>query len=75
MPGFVTLFGVALLTIAALTVGRQCGRRALQVRAPPRPATCGVAIDVPLIVFVAVSFVFQVDVMLEPGAKMSTQVP
>ena len=31
--------------------------------------------DVPLIVFVALSLVFQDDVMLEPGAKMSTQVP
>ena len=39
------------------------------------PATCGVAIEVPLIVFVAVSAVCQDDVMLEPGAKRSTQVP
>ena len=31
--------------------------------------------DVPLIVLVAVSLVFQDEVMLEPGAKMSTQVP
>ena len=29
----------------------------------------------PLIVLVAVSLVIQADVMLEPGAKMSTQVP
>jgi hypothetical protein len=34
-----------------------------------------VAIDVPLMVFVAVSLVFHDDVMLEPGAKMSTHVP
>ena len=33
------------------------------------------AIEVPLIVFVAVLLVFQADVMLEPGAKRSTQVP
>ena len=39
------------------------------------PATCGEAIDVPLIVFVAVLLVYQADVMLEPGAKMSTHVP
>ena len=39
------------------------------------PATCGVAIDVPLIVLVAVSLVFQAEVMLSPGAKMSMQVP
>jgi hypothetical protein len=39
------------------------------------PATCGVAIDVPDIVFVAVSLVFQDEVILDPGANMSTQVP
>ena len=39
------------------------------------PATCGVAIEVPEIVLVAVSLVLQADVMLEPGAKISTQVP
>jgi hypothetical protein len=39
------------------------------------PAVCGVAIEVPLIVFVAVSFVYHEDRMLTPGAKMSTQVP
>ena len=37
--------------------------------------TCGVAMEVPEIVFVAVSLVFQDEVMLEPGAKMSRQVP
>jgi hypothetical protein len=31
--------------------------------------------DVPLIVFVAVVDVSQAEVMLRPGAKMSTQVP
>jgi hypothetical protein len=39
------------------------------------PVTCGVAMEVPLIVLVAVLLVFQADVMLLPGAKMSTQVP
>src|SRR5919198_5699255 len=39
------------------------------------PATCGVAIEVPLIVLVAVSLVSQDEVMLTPGAKMSVQVP
>ena len=39
------------------------------------PATCGVAIEVPEIVLVAVSLEFQDDVMLLPGAKMSTHVP
>ena len=39
------------------------------------PATCGVAIEVPLMVFVAVSLVFHAEVMLDPGANRSTQVP
>ena len=39
------------------------------------PTTCGVAIDVPLMVLVAVELVFHADVMPEPGANMSTQVP
>src|SRR5688572_21605540 len=39
------------------------------------PATCGVAIDVPEIVFVAVVLVYHEEVMLMPGAKRSTQVP
>jgi hypothetical protein len=34
-----------------------------------------VAIDVPLIVFVAVVLVYQAEVIDEPGAKMSVQVP
>jgi hypothetical protein len=36
---------------------------------------CGVAIDVPLIVFVAVSLVYQADVIDTPGANQSTQLP
>lgn len=39
------------------------------------PATCGAAIEVPEIVLVALFEVYQAEVMLEPGAKMSTQVP
>ena len=39
------------------------------------PATCGDAIDVPLIVAVAVLLVMYADVMDEPGALMSTHVP
>jgi hypothetical protein len=34
-----------------------------------------VAIDVPEMLLVAVSLVFQEEVMLDPGAKISTQVP
>ena len=39
------------------------------------PVTCGVAIDVPLIVLVAVLLVYQAQVMPTPGANRSTQVP
>src|ERR1051325_1882474 len=39
------------------------------------PQTCGVAMEVPLMVFVAVVDVSQAEVMFTPGAKMSTQVP
>jgi hypothetical protein len=34
-----------------------------------------VAIEVPLMVLVAVSLEFQAEVMFSPGAKMSVQVP
>jgi len=36
---------------------------------------CGVAIEVPLIVFVAVLLVCHAEVMLTPGANQSTQLP
>lgn len=39
------------------------------------PAVCGVAIDVPLIVRVAVVLVCQADVIETPGANQSTQLP
>jgi hypothetical protein len=39
------------------------------------PATCGVAIDVPLIVLVAVGPVCQALVIATPGANRSTQEP
>lgn len=39
------------------------------------PVTCGVAIDVPLMVFVAVVFVDHADIIDDPGANKSTQVP
>ena len=62
MPGLVTLFGVAL----ASRCSRTCG--GVAVGFAPRtsaaaPATCGVAIDVPLIVLVAVLLEFHADVM------------
>src|SRR5688500_5026960 len=39
------------------------------------PATCGLAIDVPLMVLVADVVVYQALVMLLPGANTSTQLP
>src|SRR5215207_1467157 len=39
------------------------------------PATCGEAIDVPLIVLVALSLPIQAEVIATPGASMSTQEP
>src|SRR5207253_7042864 len=75
-PGraFVILFGVptdfsALCTVAGDAVGL------LARNSAAAPVTCGVAIDVPLIVLVAVSLSIQADVMPTPGAKMSVQVP
>ena len=74
VPAFVTLFGVELLMIAAVTVaGKALGF--VSRNSAATPATCGVAIDVPEIVFIAVSLVFHDDVMSLPGAKMSRQVP
>ena len=63
------LFSIAAVTVAGDAVGFVSKNRAAT------PATCGVAIEVPEIVFVAVSLVFQDEVMLEPGAKISTHVP
>jgi hypothetical protein len=39
------------------------------------PATCGAAIEVPLIVLVASGEVYHAEVIEEPGARMSTQRP
>ena len=39
------------------------------------PATCGQAIEVPLMVLVALLLVCHVEVMEVPGAKMSKQLP
>ncbi len=61
-------------TSAARTAAGEATGLALRCRAAA-PATCGVAMDVPLIVFVAVVPVYQADVMLEPGANRSRQVP
>ncbi len=74
VPGLVTFPVVALsltaaATVAGVAVGSPCRYSAAA------PATCGVAIDVPLSVAVAVSEVYHDETMLEPGANRSTQVP
>jgi hypothetical protein len=65
---------VALLTIAAVTVAGEAPEFVSRNSAAT-PATCGAAIEVPEMVLVAVSLVLHAEVMLEPGAKMSRQVP
>src|SRR5688500_7331956 len=74
VPGLPTLFGVAADTKASRTC---CGDApGLPARtSAAAPATCGDAIDVPLIVFVAVSPVLHADVMPTPGANTSVHVP
>ena len=74
MPALLTWFRVELLMMAAVTVDGEADGFVSRNNAAT-PVTCGVAIDVPEIVFVAVSLVFHDEVMLLPGAKMSTQVP
>lgn len=74
MPALVTTPVVAeftrpLRTVSGAEPGYCCRYRAAA------PTTCGVAIDVPLIVFVAVSLVCQVDMIEDPGAKMSRHDP
>jgi len=67
-------FRDAALTIAFLTVAGDAVRLFCRNRAAT-PATCGVAMDVPLIVLMAVLLVDHAEVMLDPGAKMSTTLP
>ena len=60
---------IVLRTVPGDAVGLLCRYLAAT------PATCGDAIDVPLMVIVAVSLEDHADLMLEPGAKMSTTLP
>src|SRR5215204_7468747 len=73
-PGLVMTFIVALEYMVLATVCGAMVGLALRISAAP-PATCGAAIEVPLMVLVAVSLVFHAEVMPSPGAKMSVQVP
>ena len=68
MPG-VAFATSALRTEAGDAAGLPCRYRAAT------PATCGVAIDVPLIVFVAVLLVYQAEVIEDPGANRSRHDP
>ena len=74
VPALVTWFRVEPLMMAAVTVAGEAVGFVSRNNAAT-PVTCGVAIDVPEIVLVAVSLVFHDEVMLLPGAKMSTHVP
>jgi hypothetical protein len=58
---------------AATCVGVSCGWS--DSHSAATPATCGAAIEVPLIVLLAVSLLVHAEVMPQPGAKMSTQLP
>ncbi len=74
MPTEVKRLAEALAAKKATTpAGVACGL-ACKAKAAT-PATCGEAMEVPLMVLVAVLLVIQAEVMLEPGAKTSTQVP
>jgi hypothetical protein len=74
VPGLVTTPVVALLASLSRTwAGVRDGL--VESTSAAAPATCGDAIDVPLIVLVAVFDEDQSEVMDEPGAKMSRQVP
>src|SRR4051794_12954233 len=73
-PGLLTTPDVALPFSADATCAGVADGLAARYSAAA-PVTCGVAIDVPLSVSVAVSLVLPVDSVFTPGAKMSTQVP
>ena len=73
-PALVTLPVVPLLTRAFLTVDGLAPVLLWRNKAAA-PATCGEAIEVPLIVFVPVLLVYQAEVIELPGAKISRQVP
>ena len=65
---------VALLVRKATTAAGDAAGLAAKASAAT-PATWGAAMEVPLKVLIAVALVFQADVMLVPGAKISRQVP
>jgi len=74
VPGLETTPLVAELTMALATADGDALVCVSRYSAAV-PVTCGVAIDVPLMVLVAVVLVYHAEVMLEPGAKRSRQLP
>ena len=74
VPGLVTLPGVPLVTRASRTCCAVAVGLALRYSAAT-PATCGLAMEVPLMEVLPVSLELAAEVMLEPGAQMSMQVP
>lgn len=74
VPALVTTPGVAPATMASATPDGDIEGSASRCRAAI-PATWGVAIEVPLTVLVAVSLVGHAEVIPDPGAKTSRQLP
>ena len=74
MPAFTTLPWVAEVIRLVATC---CGDHAAFApsTSAAAPATCGVAMEVPLMTAVPESLVYPAEVMSEPGANRSTQVP
>jgi hypothetical protein len=65
----VALLKIALVTAAGDAPGLDCSSLAAA------PATCGAAIEVPLMVRIAELLVCHAEVILVPGAKILTQEP
>jgi hypothetical protein len=74
LPDDVTTFGVAEV-VSAVATDAGVSEGVVESNSAAAPATCGDAIDVPEMLLVADVLVLQADVMLEPGAKMSRQLP
>ena len=73
-PTDVSLFIEALVVMNCATAEGVALGLAFNAKAAI-PATCGLAIEVPLMVLLAVALVYQADVILEPGANTSTHEP
>jgi hypothetical protein len=74
VPALATTFGVASLMMADITAAGCAAGTEERYRAAA-PATCGAAMDVPLMVAVAVAEEIPAETMEEPGANRSRQSP